>query len=161
LAKFTLPIYEPLADPTPPDPADQTGFQLFTTENLPPFEGDLDSAHSALAGLFGDADAAASALDDLGGQLSEAFSILDKYGAEEDAWTFVNELAAASEQDAELGSLAGDVDAGLAALDPTIFTTLLDMILTPITEYMDYMETVLLSDLQAYVDELFMYYLNL
>jgi len=149
-----MPVYTPLDDPAPADPADQTLFEVFTAANLPDIESGLDAAGNELATAGAGMDAAAAVLDTMGTDLAAAFAELEANAAEEDAITLADELAAAAEQDSELGSLADDVLAGLAALPPDIFLMLFNAIFSPLLSVIEADVISATEQLQLEIDQI-------
>jgi hypothetical protein len=104
-----LPIYSPLVDPTPPDPADLTDFQNWTAANLPDIESSMDAARNDLVDTWAGIAAAEVVMDAMGTDLASAFDTLSSYAAEEDADTFADELAAAAAGDAALADMLNNL----------------------------------------------------
>jgi len=103
------PVWDPLPDPNPPDPAGAQDFQALATELLPSIESGVDGLALSLLSLDaaraeGDAATAALALDLAAGQ-SDLYVLEAAAGAD----TLALELIQAAEQDAVLGSVANDI----------------------------------------------------
>jgi len=90
----------------------------------------------------------------MGTDLAAAFAELEANAAEEDAITLADELAAAAEQDSELGSLADDVLAGLAALPPDIFLMLFNAIFSPLLSVIEADVISATEQLQLEIDQI-------
>jgi len=107
------PTWAPLPDPPGPDPAIATQFQQLAAEELAGIEPACDQAGAGLAVTAAALTDAESASDQLGLDLAAGAVELAGMTAEAAADNLVPELAAALEQDAELGRVADDLGGSL------------------------------------------------
>lgn len=112
------PTWDPLPEPPGPDPATLQDFQLLAAGDMSPLETASDQVGVELVGVDQVRVESEAATEQLGRDLAESAVQLDAMHAEAEADTLTLELQRASEQDAALLVVAGEVATALGEQPP-------------------------------------------
>lgn len=98
------PIFDPIPEPAAPEPAGYTEMQTLAADLLPADESALDQAGLDLTAISAAANDGESGMNALGLDLAAGSEEMVAMQAEAEADTLIDELSAAGEQDAALGT---------------------------------------------------------
>ena len=118
MALVPRPEWPPLPEPPGPDPATLQEFELLAAADMSPLEAAADLVGVEVAAVDVGRVQSEAGVEQLGRELAAGALELDAMRAESEADTLIPELTRASEQDAALLGVAGEVATALGEEQP-------------------------------------------